>query len=393
MDSFRGNLTKPDSMITCDSKVAACIGMRKGDTFESYRVNGKDLQLGIKEYMPDLMHDRAIGFLREHQSTPFFLYYSLSHVHGDIQPTPDSPPDSKDLFADNILYMDKLIGNLVAELEALKLRENTLIIFMGDNGTGKGQSALSTIGGRSLSGMKGSMLECGGLVPMIANWPGRTPAGEVSANLLDSTDLLPTFAEIVGGNLPENTMIDGQSFAQQLRGEKGKQREWIYNQLAAMWYVRDAQWKLNHLGELYDMSDAPFSEKLVEADAVDIAAVTARSRLTAVLAKLNPAGGILDTGDGIGRHANKDKKKGVDERDKPVTSPESTVSEKESADAVERATKFDKLDKEKVGKLTRDFFTTHQSDAEGAGERFDNYDSNRDGFMTRDEFIYKGKKP
>ena len=76
---------------------------------------------------------------------------------------------------------------------------------------------------------------------------------------------------------------------------------------------------------------------------------------------------------------------------KPVTSPESTASEKESADAVERATKFDKLDKEKVGKLTRDFFTTHQSDAEG--ERFDNYDSNRDGFMTRDEFIYKGKKP
>ena len=50
---------------------------------------------------------------------------------------------------------------------------------------------------------------------MIANWPGRTPAGEVSADLLDSTDLLPAFAEIVGGNLPENTIIDGQSFAPQ----------------------------------------------------------------------------------------------------------------------------------------------------------------------------------
>ena len=366
----------------------------KGDTFESYRVNGKDLQLGIKEYMPDLMHDRAIGFLREHQSTPFFLYYSLSHVHGDIQPTPDSPPDSKDLFADNILYMDKLIGNLVAELEALKLRENTLIIFMGDNGTGKGQSALSTIGGRSLSGMKGSMLECGGLVPMIvANWPGRTPAGEVSANLLDSTDLLPTFAEIVGGNLPENTMIDGQSFAQGGEVEKGKQREWIYNQLAAMWYVRDAQWKLNHLGELYDMSDAPFSEKLVEADAGRHCCGNGTLASDCGTCQTEPGGWNPGHGRRYGRHANKDKKKGVDERDKPVTSPESAVSEKVSADAVERATKFDKLDKDKVGKLTRDFFTTHQSDAEGAGERFDNYDSNRDGFMTRDEFIYKGKKP
>ena len=90
----------------------------------------------------------------------------------------------------------------------------------------------------------------------------------------------------------------------------------------------DGSGACNHLGELYDMSDAPFSEKFVEADAVDLAAVTARSRLAAVLAKLNPAGGILDTGDGTGRHANKDTKKGVDERDKPVTSPESTVSEK-----------------------------------------------------------------
>ena len=78
--------------------------------------------------------------------------------------------------------MDKLVGKLVAELEALKLREKTLIIFMGDNGTGKGQNELSTIGGRKLSGMKGSMLECGGLVPMIANWPGTSPAGKVSAD-------------------------------------------------------------------------------------------------------------------------------------------------------------------------------------------------------------------
>ena len=276
---------------------------------EPYLVNGNEMKLAHKEYMPDLIHEQAIGFIKQHRDNPFFLYYSMVHVHGDIQPTPDSAPDSKDLFGDNIRYMDKLVGKLVVELEAMKLRENTLIIFMGDNGTGKGQDPRSTIGGRNLSGMKGSMLECGGLVPMIANWPNKTPVGKVCSDLIDSTDLVRTFAELIGGTLPEKTFFDGHSFAPQLRGETGKPRGWIFNQLAAMWYVRDSQWKLNQLGELYEMSGAPFTEKLIAADTVDPAASAARTRLAAVLAKLDPAGGIPDTGDGTGRHANKVKKK------------------------------------------------------------------------------------
>jgi arylsulfatase A len=272
---------------------------------ERYRVNGQDLVLAENEYMPDVMHERAMAFIRANQATPFFLYYSLSHVHGDILPTPDSAPESKDLFGDNILYMDKLVGKLVSELEALKIRDNTLILFMGDNGTGKGQTPRSTIGGRALSGMKGSMLECGGLVPFIANWPARTTTGRVSDQLIDSTDLLPTFAELIGAKLPETIFFDGHSFAPQLLGEAGTPREWIFNQLAAMWYVRDARWKLNEKGELHDMSDAPFTETLVAAETPESAA--ARRKLAAVLDRLDPAGGIPDTGDGTGRHARKDK--------------------------------------------------------------------------------------
>lgn len=270
---------------------------------EKYQVNGKELKLGDPEYMPDLLHEHMLKFIKKNQSEPFFVYYPMSSVHGELLPTPDSASGSTDLMADNIAYMDKLVGKLVTDLEALKLRENTLILFMGDNGTGKGMADRATIGGKELSGMKGSMLECGGLVPMIANWPGKTPAGKVSADLIDSTDFLTTFAELSGGTLPRDTIFDGRSIAPQLRGELGQPREWVYNQLAAMWYVRDAQWKLNEKGELFDMSDAPFTEKLVTGDH------PARKKLTAVLAKLNPAGGIPDSGDGTGRHANKKKKK------------------------------------------------------------------------------------
>ena len=74
-----------------------------------------------------------------------------------------------------------------------------------------------------------------------------------------------------------------------------------------MWYVRETGWKLNQGGELFDMSDAPFTEKLVAADTKDAAASAARKRLQAALKQLNPAGGILDDGDGTGRHVGKDK--------------------------------------------------------------------------------------
>ena len=202
--------------------------------------------------------------------------------------------------------MDKLVGKPVAELDRLKLRENTLIVFFGDNGTANGRASRATIGGRRLAGAKGSMLEGGALVPLIVNWPGTTPAGQVSRNLVDSTDFLPTFAELAGAPLPKNT-IDGRSFLAQVRGQQGKPREWIFIELARMWYVREAGWKLTQTGDLFDMSDAPFTEKPVAAGTTDPAAVAARARLQAALDTLNPAGGILDQGTGDGRHANRKK--------------------------------------------------------------------------------------
>jgi len=205
--------------------------------------------------------------------------------------------------------MDKLVGKLINELERLKLRENTLILFFGDNGTAGGHAPTSTIGGRRLSGQKGSMLEGGSLVPLIANWPGTTPAGKINGDMIDSTDFMPTFAELTGTKLPTNKTFDGTSFNAQIRDEKGHPRDWIFIELARQWYTREAGWKLNQAGELYDMTNAPFEEKLVPADTKDSAAIAARKRLQAALDKLNPAGGILDEGDGTGRHASKKEKK------------------------------------------------------------------------------------
>jgi arylsulfatase A len=278
------------------------------DKGKTYEVNGKTVSLRDKEYMPDVMHGRVVDFITKHRGAPFYLYYSMSHIHADILPTPDSAPDSRDLYADNIAYMDKLVGRLVAELERLRLRENTLVVYVGDNGTANGHAGQATIGGRRLNGAKGSMLEGGSRVPWIVNWPGVTPAGKVSTDLVDISDLFPTFAELAGATLPATKVIDGRSFLPQVRGEAGQPRDWVFVQLARMWYVADRKWKLTQAGELFDLSDAPFTEKLVPADTKDAAAIAARKRLQAALDTLNPAGGILDDGDGTGRHANRKKK-------------------------------------------------------------------------------------
>lgn len=274
-----------------------------------YTVNGEDKVMSDEEYMPDLMHDHLVRFITKNRNKPFFAYYSMSHVHGTIIPTPDSKSDSKDLYADNVMYMDKLVGKLLNVLDSLKLRENTIIFFMGDNGTANQWYANSTINGKKLSGKKGEMKECGGLVPMIANCPGKISSGVVTSRLIDATDIMPTVAELAGAEMPKNSTFDGNSFAGQLFGKKTTERDWIFCELGNKWYVRNKNWKLNNNDELFDMKNAPFEEILITDQNKSDASEKARVELKAALNQLSPEKGILDNGDGSGRHGNKKDKK------------------------------------------------------------------------------------
>ena len=273
---------------------------------KDYFVNGATIPLKDKEYMPDLMHQKAVDFLVANKSKPFFLYYPLSHVHNEILATPDSKSDSKNFYFDNVTYMDKLVGKLMSTLDSLHLLENTLIVFMGDNGTAQYGVDNATINGRKLSGKKGTMLEGGGLVPLIAYWKGVSAVGKKSNMMIDASDIFPTIMELAGIKSSVNK-IDGESILSEIKGKPSIHRNWAYNQLANMYYVRELNWKLNEKGELYDMTKAPFEEILVAANTTDKNAIAARARLQKVLLTLNPAGGIIDHGDGTGRHAGKTK--------------------------------------------------------------------------------------
>ncbi len=255
------------------------------DQTKTYRVNGKQVNLPEGEYLPEIMHKFAVDFIDHHKDEQFFLYYPMSHMHTPIVRTPESKDgeDPDQLYTDNVKYMDKLVGKLMDELDRQHLRENTVVIFSGDNGTAAPGEKLAKVDGKAISGRKATMLEGGSRVPLIVNWPGTTPAGKVNNDLTDFSDFFATFVDLAGAKKPESAKIDGQSFAPQIRGEKGTPREWVYVELNGKSYARDARYKLARRGVMFDLKNAPFEEIEVDAATEDAGAKESRKALQAVL--------------------------------------------------------------------------------------------------------------
>lgn len=267
-------------------------------------INGVERDFSNGEYGPDIVNEYARDFVTRSKDKPFFLYYPMMLTHGPYQPTPDSKtwdPKAKgegvhqrpEHFGDMVEYMDKLIGKLVSTLDEQNIRDNTLVIFLGDNGTGKGTK--SRMGDRVMIGGKGSTTDAGMHVPCIVSWPATIKAGRVCHDLVDSTDFLPTVCDVAGIKLPASPIVDGRSFLPQLRGEAGNPREWVY-----CWYsprgeplremAFDQRFKLYRTGEFFDLtSDRDESNPLHVADLKLGEAITAAKRLQAALDQFNDA--------------------------------------------------------------------------------------------------------
>jgi arylsulfatase A len=262
-------------------------------------VNGKEMDYAKGEYGPDIVNDYALDFITRKKDAPFFLYYPMMLTHSPYDPTPDSEgyndggkktrkQDGKGHFADMVTYMDKLIGKLIAKLDETGTRGNTLVLFLGDNGTGKGTP--SRFRGQEVQGGKGMTTKWGTHVPFIANWPGHVPEGRVSADLIDSTDFLPTICEAAGVTLPADLKPDGRSFMPQLRGEKGAPREWLYawynpsgGPKAKAEFAHDAHFKLYADGRFYHVAKDDQEKTLLKDDALDDSAKAAKMKLAAAI--------------------------------------------------------------------------------------------------------------
>jgi arylsulfatase A-like enzyme len=225
------------------------------------------------EYLVDRCNYEAVDFIERHKDEPFFLYLSHYAVHTILAGKPDlvshfeSKPDSgtgiwasenNPHLAAQLFSIDEGVGQIVAKLQEHHLLDNTLIVFMGDNG---GEGKVTTNG--PLKAAKGSLYEGGIRVPLIMSWPGRIQEDSVSSEPVVCCDFYPTFSELAQVPLPADQPMDGVSLTSlfmQPAGTLGRSELYWYYPHNMMAAVRSRDWKLvEHLGagtiELYHLPD------------------------------------------------------------------------------------------------------------------------------------------
>ena len=209
--------------------------------------NGVEKDYTSGEYGPQLCTDFICNFIEKNKEEPFLVYYPMILTHCPFDPTPDSTDwDPKRLgsttykgdkndpqrhFRDMVAFADKMVGQIVAQLEASGIRDNTLLIFTGDNGTDK--PIVTPWNGTKVVGGKGSMGDTGTRVPFIAHWPaGIAEPGRVADDLVEFSDLFPTLCDVSGAKLPNTHPEDGASLLPIFKNQPDTRiKEWIY-----IWY-------------------------------------------------------------------------------------------------------------------------------------------------------------
>ena len=191
--------------------------------------DGKKVPTTADSYGPDICTDFLIDFIKKNKEQPFFAYYPMLLVHDPFLPTPDSKnkkgKDKSQNYRDMVNYMDKCVGRILDALEESDLRENTIVLFTTDNGTGRGLKY--PYKGEQRKGEKAYPTDGGSHAPLIVNCPGIVSQGFITDDLVDFSDFMPTLADISGARLPDVT-LDGRSFWPQCRGKTGNPRKWIF---------------------------------------------------------------------------------------------------------------------------------------------------------------------
>ena len=231
--------------------------------------NGVVREDTLGHYGPDIYLASLIEFMKENREQPFLAYYPMALCHDvtdDLdEPVPHGPLGRYDSYPEMMAEMDRIIGRLVHALEALDLRENTVLIFVGDNGTpqrmilkAKGDELIrvplvSIQNGEEIPGGKTTLFDTGTHVPLIVNWPGTIAGGQVVDDLVDMSDFWPTLLALTEAAPPADYPIDGISFAPRLTGGTPSKREYAYSEKGNRFWVRTQRWKLYNDGQLFDM--------------------------------------------------------------------------------------------------------------------------------------------
>lgn len=212
--------------------------------------NGEEVWMD-GHYFQDLMADKVDQFVDEHKDTPFFLYYAINLPHYPLQGTEkwrehyrdmESP---RNMYAATVSTVDERIGLLLDKLEALGLRENTIVIFQSDHGHSMEQRTFGGGGSAGIyRGAKFSLFEGGIRVPAIISWPGGLPQAEVRGQMAVNVDWFPTILDLCKVSYQEDE-FEGKSLKNVILDDAASSHEvfWWFSR-ADRWAVRKGDWKL-----------------------------------------------------------------------------------------------------------------------------------------------------
>jgi len=217
------------------------------------------------KYFPDLCVREAVRFLEENRDRPFFLYFASNLPHYPLQGEArfrkmyEGLPSPRREYAAHVSTLDSKIGEVLAKVDALGLRENTLVIFLSDNGHSLEER--QNFGGGSggpYRGAKFSLLEGGLRLPCIVRMPGRLPASQVRDRVAAAMDFFPTVLELCGV-APPPRKLDGKSLTPLLESnEAASPHPVLHWQTGNQWSVRDGDWKLLTNAQGLDLADKTF---------------------------------------------------------------------------------------------------------------------------------------
>jgi len=186
--------------------------------------------------------EEAISFINEHADNPFFLYLPHTMPHVPLFSSPDFAGKSKNgKYGDAVEEIDWSTGEIIKTLRDLDIADNTLVVFTSDNGATRRGSNLPFSGGKC-GIMEGSMRE-----PCVMWWPGTIPAGSTSPELMSTLDILPTFAKLSGGKVPDDRVIDGMDLSSVIlmeEGAKSPHQVFYYYFMSQLQAVRSGKYKL-----------------------------------------------------------------------------------------------------------------------------------------------------
>ncbi len=218
----------------------------------------------IKEegYLTTRITEEAVDFIDRHKADPFFLYVAYNAVHAPPEaPEEDIKPvtgdETRDTLMAMIKHLDMGVGEIVNSLKKHGIFDNTLLIFLTDNGGSKTMSANNA----PLRGFKQMDYEGGIHVPFIVSWPNQLEGGKKCDVPMWSTDLFATALDAAGLPMPTDKPLDGKSILPALKGETDKLHNelyWSSGGEKGKWAIRSGNWKLvaeKRRIELFDLEN------------------------------------------------------------------------------------------------------------------------------------------